>query len=308
MKIERLLALTVMLLNRKRVAAKELADYFGVTIRTIYRDIDTLNASGIPVISYQGFEGGFCIADNYKLTRQLLTFDDIVSLLTLLKGVNRTLKNREVDQIIEKITALIPSDKEEEYERGNNSFILDISPWGANVPTEHLLADLHRAITFSHRISFTYISGSGVVTSRTVEPYTLVLKSFTWYVIAFCTLRKEFRLFKVIRMKDCTVQEERFVRQPFNPHDLFSSGVDSRVSVTLRLKFSQEVAYKVEEMFPSTVIKKEPDSLIVEMTMPFDEWVIGMILSFGSDVTIVEPAELRDVVYQKIVAMQQNYQ
>ncbi len=59
MKIERLLATTIMLLNRRKVTAKYLSDYFGVTVRTIYRDVETLNSSGIPVVSYQGYEGGF---------------------------------------------------------------------------------------------------------------------------------------------------------------------------------------------------------------------------------------------------------
>ena len=100
MKIERLLAMTIMLLNRKKMTAKDLADYFEVSVRTIYRDVETLNQSNIPIVSYQGYDGGFCIPDHYKLSRQLLTFSDMLSILTTLKGVNQTLKNKDDIQAV----------------------------------------------------------------------------------------------------------------------------------------------------------------------------------------------------------------
>jgi len=308
MKIERLLALTIMLLNRKRVTAKELSDYFGVTIRTIYRDIDTLIGSGIPVVSYQGFEGGYCISDNYKLSRQLLTFDDILSLLSLLKGVNQTLQNRDVDLIIEKITALIPVDREVEYERESNSFVLDISPWGCASPSALYLTDLQRSISYSHRISITYISSQGIISQRVVEPYTLIYKDFNWYLLGFCALRNEFRLFKVTRFSECTVLEERFVRQPFDPRKWLSSGVDTRPCTKMTLQFTLSSLFKVKELFALPLIDVRDNAIYVEISVPFDEWIIGMILSFGDAVTVIEPLEIRNIVYQKIVAMQKKYE
>ncbi len=115
MKIDRLLSMTILLLNRRKMTAPDLADYFEVSVRTVYRDVETLNRSGIPVVSFQGQGGGLCIPDHYKLSRQLLTFSDMVSILTTLKGVNQTMNNREITRAIEKITALIPPEKEAQY-------------------------------------------------------------------------------------------------------------------------------------------------------------------------------------------------
>ncbi|KAA2285143.1 HTH domain-containing protein, partial [Clostridioides difficile] len=79
MKLERLLAIVVLLINRGRVQAKDLADMFEVSIRTIYRDIDTLGQAGIPVVTYQGASGGIGLAEGYRLDRNVLTDKDLAS-------------------------------------------------------------------------------------------------------------------------------------------------------------------------------------------------------------------------------------
>lgn len=307
MKIERLLTMTVMLLNRRKVTAKELADYFDVTVRTIYRDVETLNASGIPVISYQGYEGGFCIAENFKLSRQLLTFDDILSLLSLLKGVNRTLKNREVNAVIEKITALIPTDREAEYEKHSGSFIIDITPWGSSKKDDQLIADLHHSVANSHLLTFDYISSQGSGSTRSVEPHTMVLKSFTWYLVGFCRLRKEFRVFRVSRIRNLKIEAERFVRREFNPYDYFAGKEDPRPLVHMILKFSQRVSFKIEEIFHDAIVAKDDESITVEVSMPEDDWIVGMILNYGDDVEVVKPVHLREKIIEKINKMIKIY-
>ena len=86
MKIDRMLTIIVMLLNRDRVSAKELSEKFEVSVRTIYRDIDTINMAGIPIISYPGNNGGFGIMENYKLNHQLMTLDN--QLYYVMVGLN----------------------------------------------------------------------------------------------------------------------------------------------------------------------------------------------------------------------------
>ncbi len=308
MKIERLLTMTILLLNRRKVTAKELAEQFDITVRTVYRDMETLNASGIPVISYQGYEGGFCIADNFKMSRQLLTFDDITSLLSLLKGVNKTLHNRDVDSVIEKITALIPSEREEEYHTHSNSFIIDITPWGSGTNIDSLVTDMHSAVSESRKISFDYTTVNGNVSTRTVDPHTMVMKNFSWYLLGFCNLREQFRVFKLVRMKKCVVLDERFIRHDIDPHDFFSAENDSRSLMDVVLKFSASMRYKIEESFDYAQYKTDDDgSILVSFQIQEDDWVTSMVLSYGEDVTVVSPPRLRDAVAEKIKKMQMIY-
>ncbi len=111
MKIDRMMTIIVMLLNRKRVTAKELADKFEVSVRTIYRDIDAIDMAGVPIISYSGNNGGFGIMENYKLDHQLLTPNNLCSLLTALQGINYTFEDIELESSIEKLRTLIPKDE-----------------------------------------------------------------------------------------------------------------------------------------------------------------------------------------------------
>lgn len=307
MKIERLLAMTVMMLNRRKVTAPELSDYFGVTVRTIYRDVETLNASGIPVVSYQGYEGGFCIAENFKLSRQLLTFDDMVSLLSLLKGINHTLNNRDVASVIEKITALIPDNREEEYKKQSSSFMIDITPWGSSATHDSLISNLHSAVSESRVIHFSYISAQGEGSTRTVEPHAMVLKSFTWYMIGFCRLREEFRVFRLSRIRNLQLESTRFLRRSFDPYEFFKEPKDSRPQVKLTLQFSTRVAFRVEEMFNDAIVKRDDNYIVVSFDLPEDDWLLGMILTYGDDVEVLEPAHIRSAVIEKIEKMKKVY-
>ena len=116
MRIDRMLTIVVMLLNNSRITARELADKFEVSLRTVYRDIEAINMAGIPVVAHQGNNGGFGIMDTWKLTKQLFTLKDMFSVLTALKGINNTLPNRELDSAIEKITKL--REEEPSYKNG----------------------------------------------------------------------------------------------------------------------------------------------------------------------------------------------
>lgn len=308
MKIERLLAITVMLLNQRKVTAKELAEHFEVSLKTIYRDFETLNMAGIPVISQQGYEGGFCMPDNFKLSRQLLSYDEMVSILTSLKGINNTLDNKEITRIIEKITALIPSDKKELYKQHGESFIIDISPWGASPQHKGLMQQVHKAISTSTLLQFHYTAAQGKKSQRSVEPHTLVFKNFNWYLLAYCRLRQDFRIFRLSRMRQFAVSPERFVRRSCDPLMYFKSEMDSRATTEIVLKFSPRVKVRVEEIFTEDQLYYNEDgSITATFLLPEDEWLNSFILSFGEEVELLSPASLRNSIQKKIAKIQKVY-
>lgn len=300
--------MTVMLLNRRKVTAKELSQYFGVSVRTIYRDVETLNHSGIPVISWQGYEGGFCISDNYKLSRQLLTFDDMLSVLTTLKGINKTLKNRDIENSIEKIATLIPEDREEDYQKHSDSFIIDISPWGANEIHEKIVQTVHQAIGNSLLISFQYVGANGKESERTVEPHTLVMKSFSWYLLAFCKLRNEFRVFRLQRMNNIMITNEHFVRRKVDHAEHFIADNDKRKRETVIIKFNKSVKQRISEIFDKDqLIYNDDGSVIAKLNLPIDEWVHSLVLNFGENAEVISPESLKAEIIKKIKKMNKIY-
>lgn len=308
MKIARLLAITVLMLNRRKVTAKELAEEFEVSIRTIYRDVDTLNAAGIPVVSWQGYEGGFCIPDEFKLRRHLFTFDDLVSVLTTLKGVNRTLNNREISAAIETLTALIPDEKEDLFSQKSDSFVVDITPWGGTPDLRNHITEIHNAVSSSSVIRFRYSDAGGRLSLRETEPHTLVYKGFGWYLIAYCRLREDFRIFKLNRMSDLEITENRFIRRPVDPDQFFNEGNDSRPLCHMELQFPLSMKLRVEESFPPTAISEcENGDILVKISLPEDDWLHSMILSFGEDVRVISPEQLRFTLKEKIAKMMKNF-
>lgn len=307
MKIERLLAITIILLNRRQVLAKDLAERFEVSVRTIYRDIQTLNGAGIPVVSYQGYGGGLCIPDNYKVSRQLLTFNDMVSILTTLKGVNYTLKNKDVERAIEKISSLIPEEREGEYLRHTDSFVVDISSWWTGERLRNIIKQIHESVSVSSLLHFAYTGANGKRSSRKVEPHTLIYKNFTWYLLAYCLKRNGFRLFRMSRIRDLICLAEHFVRRSVAPLTYFQEN-EGRKMVELILKFNPSIRVKVEEQFEDSQLTEDADGfLVATFSLPDDDWVLSYILSLGSDVEVIHPLSLRAAVQKKCAEIQKKY-
>lgn len=307
MKIERLLAITVLLLNRRRVTAGELAERFEVSARTIYRDIQTLNGAGIPVVSSQGHEGGIAIPENYKLSRQLLTLGDMLSILSMLKGVNQTLQNADVDQVIEKITALIPEDQEEKYHKHIDSFVIDITPWGMQSRIAETLKVAHAAISDSILLDFVYTDSNGQKSRRSVEPHTLLYKNFGWYLLAYCRLRSDFRIFRLSRIRDVVTSHEHFARKSCPDPETFMARKE-RPQVTLKLRFAKEVRIKVEDHFDEHQLSYEKDgSVLATFELPEDDWILSFLLSFGSDVEVLSPLCWRERIQKKCMEIEKLY-
>ena len=221
MKIDRLLSIIVILLNQDNVTAKELADRFEVSTRTIYRDIETINMSGIPIVSNQGRYGGFSILENYKISHQLLTLDDMVSIVAALKNIGNFAQNNNVGLTIDKISSLVPKDKKEEFNYYFNKMIIYDLPWGyrINPKDKEKFQLLNEAIVEERLFNIEYRDSYGSITQRNIEPMSLVLKGFNWYVFAYCHLREDYRFFRLSRIYKIKSLEEKFNRREMTYED-----------------------------------------------------------------------------------------
>ena len=311
MRLDRLLSITMMLVNRRRVTAPDLAGHFGVSIRTIYRDIEAIQSAGIPVTSYQGHEGGYCIMDNYRINRQVLTFDDIVSILTTLKGINTTLRNNDLDDIIEKIGCLIPEDREDEFIRRSEQIAFDIVPWGAGRHQQEHFRMLHLAITGQQTVSFSYTDYQSAATSRTVEPMTLLFKSYCWYLYGYCRMRGDYRMFKLSRIRDLVLLKEGFSRREKSYREALEAQNSCREKPAIKceLLFRPQMRVKVEDFFePDLISVREDGMLKVTIPLPDDDWIYSWLLSFGDEVEIVAPEQVRRKFLDTVGKIKKKYQ
>ncbi|MCM3175787.1 MULTISPECIES: YafY family protein [Paenibacillus] len=310
MKLDRLLAIVVLLVNRGRVQAKDLADTFEVSIRTIYRDIDTLGQAGIPVVTYQGASGGIGLAEGYRLDRNVLTDQDLASIVTALRSISTSHSNVARDLLVEKLSSIVPEAKNEDFQSNTSRFIVDYSTWTHPEALQIKLQLIESGMDQSRLITFTYCSAGGNQTIRTVEPHTLVLKRHSWYLYAFCHERDQFRMFKLVRMRDVSLAQEHFERRIIQPHDRpwQQEWVVPDNQAPLTLRFHARARHLAEEWFGiENVIPDGKGYYISQVAFPEDNWLYGFILGFGADVEVVEPEHIRVTIRQMAEQIVQNY-
>lgn len=310
MRIERLLAMTVLLLSRRSVTAKQLSERFGIAIRTVYRDVETLVAAGIPIVSIQGSGGGYSLMEDYRIDRRMLSNDEMSSILSAFRGLNATIPHESFERIIDTFDGLSESTDQSGISRKPREyFTLDLAPWGAGTKFRSSLNDLHRAVRENRVVCFTYRDRNGAQSTRTIEPLRLICKSFIWYLHGYCRTRSDFRLFRLSRTRDINVRPETFTPReiPDDKNDFESQW--NAVPADLVLRFSPRKRLHVEEYFPEEDIQYLPDgSLRVKVGIPEDDWVYGMILSYGSDVEVLEPERIRRSIAEHAKNIQKLYE
>lgn len=299
MKLDRLLAIVILLINRRRVQAKELAEMFEVSVRTIYRDIDAINQAGIPIVTYQGVNGGIGISEGYRLDKNLLTNNELAMIVTALKGTSTTYRDMNHQILVEKINSIIPANDLDEFNVKTQQLFIDLSEWGHNHVLDEKLNLLKSAIEQSQLVSFQYYAANGLITDRVVEPHTLVLKRHNWYVYAYCKNREDFRFFKLLRIKHLCIHNENFTRKDVVLDELpwVQEWYQLERTTCLLMRFNRQMRQQVEEWFNIEEIEEDDQGrLLVEARFPEDNWLYGFILRFGDQVEVLKPEHIRDKI------------
>lgn len=298
MKIDRLISILVVLLRRERVQAKELAEMFDVSVRTILRDVDAINLAGIPIVTYQGANGGIAIAEGYRLDKSVLSEDDMATIITTLKGVYGTMPDSRYEVLMEKLKSPLTSSQLDILDLKTRQMIIDLSPWGENETLKEKTILLRKAIENCNEIEFVYIDAESQKSTRRVEPYSLILKGQNWYLYAWCLLRQDFRLFKLSRIKELLITDQSFqIRETANQALPWEGEWPSQVSmVELDLIFEQAMESLVEEYYDANMIRQDDGKLLVKICLPENNWMYGWLLSFGNTVEVINPPHIRKIL------------
>ncbi|MCL2697295.1 MAG: YafY family transcriptional regulator [Oscillospiraceae bacterium] len=296
MKLNRLLEITTILLNKKTVTAAELAERFGVSTRTIYRDIDVLSASGVPVYSSQGANGGISILEDYTVNRAVLSGSERAALDSVLLGLQTLEATRypEIDSILEKLGGI--------FKKVDSDWIsVDFSPWGSNPNEGNKFSDIKAAILQSRVIEVDYINASNEKSHRKIEPLRLIFKSQAWYLWGFCLAKNDYRTFRISRIKSVRITNEEFDRKKLHIVESKSAEPEKeKPCIRLVLEFTGEALYRLCDDYDDEVLVDNGDGTYsVTLNFPEDEWVYGYILSFGAAVRVVEPAHVKEIIKER---------
>ncbi|NBC68771.1 helix-turn-helix transcriptional regulator [Paenibacillus sacheonensis] len=302
MKLERLLSITYRLLNNEVVSASELADTFGVSQRTIYRDIEAIGAAGIPVVSYQGVNGGYGIMKEYKMDKSLLGPDDIASLITLLDSTATVFQDERAQQTIHRLKSV------QSRPGTTPSLTVDLGSWRTY---NEILRELRTAINSCRLVSFHYMNAKDERLNRIVEPVSLVLKYDTWYLYGYCRSRSDYRVFKLTRMTELTALPVSFERHhDIQADDLFSGGntQDQIEHAVIHFK-AGPLARVLDEFYADEKQFHDDGTLTLTIVKAIDvDWLVEKLLGFGEEAVVLEPLSLRRRMKSKIEKMLAGYE
>ena len=285
MKNDRLFQILYILLEKGPMTAPELAGMLEVSVRTVYRDVEALSMAGVPVYAAAGKGGGISLLSGYTFDKALLSDEEQNQILFAIQSLRAA--DQQVGALLKKLGAV--------FQKRNTDWIeADFSRWGLGKVDRERFDLLKTAILQKRVLDILYCGAAGGISRRKIKPFKLIFKDKSWYLQAFCLKAEDFRLFKVSRIMELSLTETRFTETFSDVPPLESGDPPVFSAVTLKLRFSPAVAFRVYDEFDRRGIEKQPDgSLLVTVSFPPGIWGMSYLLTFGTAVEVLEPPELR---------------
>lgn len=301
MKIDRLVSIIMILLDKKRVGAQELADMFEVSARTIYRDIDAISMAGIPIRSISGVGGGFEIMPEYKIDKKVFSTADLSAILMGLSSLSNMVRGEELVTTLAKVKSFIPADRTKDIELKVNQICIDLSPWIGNKNIQPYIETIKAAIQEHKLLFFEYTAHQGNKTTRTVEPYQLVLKSSHWYFHGYCYDRNDYRLFRLSRISGLQMKQDIFTPRDYQKPNLDFTDILETLQTEIKIRIHKSVMDRVLEFCTYEHFTPDGDTHYI-VNFPFfeNEYYYGILLSFGDKCECLEPIYVRKEIKRKI--------
>ncbi|NNJ31666.1 helix-turn-helix transcriptional regulator [Lacrimispora defluvii] len=288
MKIDRLMGIISILLQKEKVTAPYLAEKFEVSRRTINRDVENLCKAGIPIVTEQGKNGGISIAEGYKVDKTLFTSEEIQAILSGLKSLDSVSGSNRYQLLMDKL-----SFGSNDYVGASGPVVINLSSWyqSSLPPKFELIKD---AIERKKKIEFHYYGPNGDNT-RILEPCLLIFEWSSWYVWGYCLLRDDFRMFKLNRMDQIRCTNEDCKKREIPLCHMDPRKVQWTNGVEVTAEFDKSMKWRLIEEFGINSFSENADGrLIMNIGWSDQESLFGWLLGFRDCVRIIEPVE-----YQK---------
>ena len=287
MKIDRLIGILSILLQKEKTTAPELAEHFEVSRRTINRDIEDLCKAGVPIATTQGVGGGISIMSGYKLDRTILTSKDMQVIMAGLRSLDSVSGSSYYSQLMEKLQA-----GSSELVSGKESILIDLSSWYKTTlaPKISMIQD---AIENRKLLKFKYFAPSGE-SERTIEPYYIVFKWTSWYVYGWCLKRKDYRLFKLNRMDKVRLSDKNFECRSVPLPDMSAELLYPR-NIKVKALFEADMKWRLVEEFGTKCYSENEDGQLL-FTADYSDMdnLVSWLLTFGDKAEVLEPGEVRE--------------
>ncbi|UYQ93169.1 YafY family transcriptional regulator [Chitinophaga horti] len=315
-RIDRLTAILIQLQGKRVVKAAEIAERFNISLRTVYRDVKALQESGVPIGAEAGT--GYYIVDGYHLPPVMFNKEEAAALLTgekLMEKFGDRSSERLFSSAMQKIRAVLRS-SDKDYLESLDANIEVFSYGRSNEPEQgfpnRFLSDVQQAIAMQRVIAMDYYAYHNSTTNRReAEPIGVFHAANSWHLIAYCRLRKDYRDFRIDRIKSLNLLELKYNRAAhLTLREYLDQNHNHERPFETRVRFTKNVARFIQERkYYAGFVEEKDAGDHVEMTFVtssleyFGQW----LLSFTNEVEILSPEPLHEVMRSLVRAVQAHY-
>ena len=304
MKVDRILETIIYLINHDNVPASYLAERFHVTVRTIQRDIVNISSIGIPVYAEGGKYGGYSILPTFKMKNSDIRADEQQMIIKALESLATSYTSDSLKALIEKYNAIIEKE-------GGQKVFWDFGVTRENDQVQGMNKLLEQAITERKHITFDYRNASGERSKQNVEPLAIHYKWYAWYLFSYSPEKKQYRTFKVARMKNLHINKTISVIEHGDVKKLMKDSEQSyyQTSIHIEVQFDNEEIELMTEYFPDCLVEgitEKRSRIFIDVPAKERLWK-ALLLSFGNKVKVIGPEEYKKELIETAKKFLSNY-
>jgi predicted DNA-binding transcriptional regulator YafY len=298
-RIDRLTAILIHLQTKRVVKAEEIASRFGMSLRTVYRDVKALMEAGVPIGSEAG--KGYFIVDGFHLPPVMFTQDEANSMLLAGKLVDK-MADKSVrvafDSALHKIKAVLSDPEKDHLENlDSNIGVFLRSRYEhrerAEFPDD-FLTEIQKGIAQRNVLTIEYVNMEESMTQRCIEPVGIFYYSMTWHLIAWCRLRDGYRNFRADRIKSLQNTGEQFEkRNPISLQEYFQTMYQANQNLIRVIVTFDKTALRGRPLYGSSSQEDLGTRIRSEFMMDNIDYMAHWLLMFGPHVEVEQPEELR---------------
>lgn len=325
-KIERLVAITLLLQARGKMTARRLAEILGTSTRTIYRDITSLSLAHVPISMDYGPGGGYYLPDDYQFDSTVFTREEAVSLIlsTDIAGNYSLFAGDDgLHRALIKLEATLPEEYRSDVRAARERILFDMTAWRYGTAHTSYLEMIRSAVLQALQVDILYPCVSCVDTPgmkwRRLDPIGLVFKGLSlkhirtgiWYLVAYCHTCRAYQTFRVGNIENIRVLEKTIcAHQNFDLQAYWkeerSLSEESQLPLGVILHINARARHKLEGRY--TILESCPDeSIIVEVKLNSVETAVPYVLAFGTEALVLEPEEVRIAVANAAQLIAERY-
>ena len=304
--------MVMFLQGRRVVKAEELATHFEINVRTVYRDVSALSEAGVPVIGEAGV--GYSLVKGYHLPPVMFTSEEAMALFVggeMVKQFADASMTGPMESALLKIRSVLPRERQDDLDRLNRATAIYGAPRTPPELDHRTLLPIQQAIVSRCVLRLTYRGrGRDTATAREVEPLGVAFHRDSWYLVAWCRMREDYRSFKLGRLHALEVLSERFAARPdFSLREYMKESMKPEDTVPTRIWFSKDAWERAKRDAYTRITAERPSNEGVEAELQSHslEWLARWLLAFGTEAEALEPPRLRELVRDELAAIARRY-